>query len=81
MHKINTILAKTIKLLCVKCLNRTKKLKYYPLIVRFCCFSPISPIFPFCFDYYFIEFVPRLLLEFDIALIFSSSKQFLDNST
>lgn len=38
-----------------------------------------QPYFTFYFGYYFMAFVPRLLLESDIALILSSGKQFLDN--
>ena len=40
---------------------------------------PYFPAFPFCFGYYLTEFVPLLFHELDIALIFSSGKQFLDN--
>ena len=32
IHKVNTILAKTITLPCVKCLNLRDKLKSYPFI-------------------------------------------------
>ena len=47
-RKNNTILAKTITLLCVKCLNWTEKLKYYPFIAWFCS----SSTFP-CFSLLF----------------------------
>ena len=40
---------------------------------------PFQPYFTFFFGYYFMEFVPRLLLESDIVLILSSGEQFLDN--
>ena len=42
-------------------------------------FRPHFPTFPFCSGNYLTEFVPRLFLEWDIALIFSSGEQFLDN--
>lgn len=58
--------------------EQTEILSLYSVILLF---QPHSPAFPFCFGYYLTEFVPRLLLESDIALIFSSGKQFLDNST
>lgn len=36
------------------------------------------PVFPFCFGYYLMVFVPRLFHKSGISLIFSDGKQFLD---
>lgn len=57
--------------------GKTEILSFYSVILMF---KPHFPAFPFCFGYYLTKFVPRLFLESDIALIFSSGKQFLDNS-
>ena len=56
--------------------GKTEILSFYSVILMF---KPHFPAFPFCFGYYLTKFVPRLFLESDIALIFSSGKQFLDN--
>lgn len=55
--------------------GKTEILSFYSVILMF---KPHFPAFPFCFGYYLTKFVPRLFLESDIALIFSSGKQFLD---
>ena len=55
--------------------GKTEILSFYSVILMF---KPHFPAFPFCFGYYLTKFVPRLFLESDIALIFSSVKQFLD---
>lgn len=55
--------------------GETEILSFYSVILMF---KPHFPAFPFCFGYYLMKFVPRLFLELDIALIFSSDKQFLD---
>lgn len=55
--------------------GKTEILSFYSVILMF---KPHFPAFPFCFGYYLMKFVPRLFLELDIALIFSSDKQFLD---
>jgi len=57
--------------------GKTEILSFYSVILMF---KPHFPAFPFCFGYYLTKFVPRLFLESDIALIFSSGKQFLDKS-
>ena len=57
--------------------GKTEILSFYSVILMF---KPHFPAFPFCFGYYLTKFVPRLFLESDIALIFSSGEQFLDKS-
>ena len=55
--------------------GKTEILSLYSVILLL---HPYFPVFPFCFGYYFMEFVPRLFLELYMALIFSGDKQFLD---
>lgn len=56
--------------------GKTERLSLYNVILLL---HPYFPVFPLCFGYYLTEFVPLLFHESDIALIFSSGKQILDN--
>lgn len=56
--------------------EKTEILSLYSVILLLHLYFPA---FPFCFGYYLMEFVPPLFHELDMALIFSSGKQFLDN--
>lgn len=57
--------------------GKTEILSRYSVILLL---HPYFSFFPLCFVYYLTEFVPLLFLELYIALVFSSGKQFLDNS-
>lgn len=59
----------------VRLLQKTEILSLYSAILLL---HHHFPAFPLSFGYYLTEFIPRLGLESDIALIFSSGKQFLD---
>ena len=56
--------------------GKTEILSLYSVILLL---HPYFAAFPLYFGCYLTEFVPRLFHELDIALIFSSGKQFLDN--
>lgn len=64
---------------CLSCYyyqnGQTEILSLYSVILLL---HPYFPAFPLCFNY-LKEFVPRLSHESDMALIFSSGKQILDN--
>lgn len=62
-----------------KVLELNEKTEISSLYSVILLFQPHFPVFLLCLSYYLTEFVPRLFPESDIALIFSSGKQFLDN--